>query len=95
MLNMSYMSYSFNNKNKKNKIFTSIVIILLFSIIYYLTVQTYGSEKEKDMFKTYHDSLYFSTITFFTIGFGDIHPTSIFMKYLTMLQSLLAFICIL
>jgi hypothetical protein len=37
------------------------------------------------------DSLYFSAITFLTIGYGDITPISVFPKFLVLLQGAITF----
>ncbi len=40
----------------------------------------------KDIFTHFIDCIYFSGITFLTIGYGDIQPTSIFLKFCTILE---------
>ena len=68
-----------------------LVLIFIFSNIYYITAKKYGSKEDKENFTNYSDSLYYTTITHFTVGFGDISPKSKILKYLTMIQVILAY----
>ena len=68
-----------------------IILIFIFSIIYFIIAKRYGSKEDKENFTHYSDSLYYTTITHFTVGFGDIAPKSKILKYLTMLQVVLAY----
>ncbi|WP_416441680.1 ion channel [Leeuwenhoekiella sp. A16] len=45
-----------------------------------------SSEKGMSDFKIFYEHLYFSTITFSSIGYGDIVPTSVLSKALVMLE---------
>ena len=77
---------------KQNEfLFHHLVIIFIFSNIYYITASRYGTKEDKENFTNYSDSLYYTTITHFTVGFGDITPKSKLLKYITMLQVLLAY----
>ena len=78
-------------KEQNRLLFVHIVTIIIFSIIYYFTAPSKGSKKDKENFKSYESSLYYTTITHFTVGFGDISPESPTLRRLTMLQVLLAF----
>lgn len=78
---------------KQNKLlFSHIITIILFSIIYYYIAPIKGSKKDQENFKNMEDSIYYTTLTHFTIGFGDIAPESQIMRKLTILQVLIAFI---
>jgi uncharacterized membrane protein len=79
-------------KKQNVVLITNVICIIIFSYIYYMIAQTQGSQKDKENFKTLEDSLYYTTITHFTIGFGDISPESKTMRRLTMLQVLIAFL---
>ena len=66
----------------------SIFVILLFSVLFFYSrgiVSNYLSESKI----TYLNSLYFSTVTFTTLGFGDIFPISLFSRVLVMLEALM------
>lgn len=69
----------------------NIVCILLFAIAYYFLARLYGSEEDKQNFNSYEDAVYYTTITHFTIGFGDISPKSQVIRRLTMLQVFTSF----
>ncbi len=76
----------------QNKLFTDhIICILIFAVIYYFAAKKFGSKDEKEEFKGVNDCLYFSCITHFTVGFGDITPRTNIMRFLTILQVLVAF----
>ena len=67
-----------------------LVIIFLFSGVYFAnnTEFNYNGQKTKISFK---DSFYFSTITFATVGYGDITPTGT-NRLITTFQALLGMI---
>tara|TARA_A100001015_G_C14913680_1_gene681486 strand:+ start:967 stop:1224 length:258 start_codon:yes stop_codon:yes gene_type:complete len=65
-----------------------IVIFLIFSVLYH----TLKQEEDKESLKSFEDALYFSVVTHFTVGFGDISPKSSLLRRLSMLQILLAFV---
>ena len=78
---------------KQNKLlFSHIITIILFSIIYYFIAPIKGSKKDQENFQNIEDSIYYTTLTHFTIGFGDIAPESQIMRRLTILQVLIAFV---
>tara|TARA_B110000008_G_scaffold25760_1_gene23169 strand:- start:585 stop:845 length:261 start_codon:yes stop_codon:yes gene_type:complete len=62
--------------------------IIFFAILYYVVVKYVGSEKDKANIKTYEDALYYTIVTQFTVGYGDIVPHSKIMRRITMLQIL-------
>ena len=77
---------------EQNKLFLfHIIAIVIFAIIYYKVAQIKGTKKDKENFANFQDSLYYTTITHFTVGFGDISPESSLMRKLTMAQVLVAF----
>ena len=78
---------------KQNKLlFSHIITIILFSIIYYYIAPIKGSKKDQENFQNMEDSIYYTTLTHFTVGFGDILPESKIMRRLTVVQVLIAFI---
>ena len=72
--------------------FYHILVIVIFSIIYYYVSKLKGTMKDKEKMNTYMNCFYFTTITHFTIGFGDIVPESNVLRILVMSQVLIAFI---
>lgn len=48
----------------------------------------------KSFFEQYFNRLYFSVITGCLLGYGDIYPRTLFMKFFVMIQSLLTIIII-
>ena len=78
---------------KQNKLlFSHIITIILFSIIYYYIAPIKGSKNDQENFKNMEDSIYYTTLTHFTVGFGDILPESKIMRRITVIQVLIAFI---
>lgn len=64
-----------------------IVIFLVFAILYHILKQP----EDEESLQTIEDALYFSIVTHFTVGFGDISPKSKVLRRLSMIQILLAF----
>lgn len=67
------------------------VAIVLFTVIYYYAAKYYGNHKDQENFKDFENSFYYTVITHFTIGFGDITPKSRIMRYTTILHVIIAF----
>lgn len=69
-----------------------LIIIFIYSIIYWKCHNIY--EEDTHMFRVggYLDSLYYTVVTHFSVGYGDIVPKSRFMKIVCISQILLAFI---
>jgi uncharacterized membrane protein len=78
-------------KRQNKLLIIHVLCIILFSYIYFIVAQKQGSKKDKENFQSLEDSLYYTTITHFTIGFGDISPESKIMRRITMVQALIAF----
>ena len=78
---------------KQNQfLLTHLAIIFLFTNLYFF-LAPYSSEKDNTKFsESWERTLYYSVITHFTVGFGDITPESKLFRRLTMCQVLLAFI---
>ena len=72
-------------------IYIHLITIAIFSVIYFYATKKTGTKKDKENFSSYENTVYYTTITHFTVGFGDISPESKTLKRLTMLQILLAF----
>jgi hypothetical protein len=73
------------------KILIHLLVISLFAMGYLYIAKYVGSGKDRRNFDSFETALYYSTITHFTIGFGDVAPDSKEMKRLTMCQALGAF----
>jgi voltage-gated potassium channel len=43
---------------------------------------------EPDTFDTFFDALYWATVSLTTVGYGDIYPTSIMGRIITMISSI-------
>lgn len=65
----------------------NIILILFYSIVYkfisYIDKESFSEEL------TYNNSIYFSAITNFTLGYGDILPKSQLAKFAVVTQSLI------
>jgi len=79
------MIYSFSKFNK-HKLKLHLIIISLFTIIYYYVTKYYGSERDRKEIKTMFDSFYLSATTHSTIGYGDIAPQSSILRMITILH---------
>ena len=71
--------------------FYNVACVLFFACAYYFAAKHKGTAKDKRNFDNYEDALYYTTITHFTIGFGDIAPESPTLRRLTMLQVIASF----
>jgi len=69
----------------------NVTSIFVFSCVYYYFARRYGSDKDRKNFKSYEDTVYYTTITHFTVGLGDIAPESQILRRLTMLQVAISF----
>tara|TARA_B100000073_G_C23732599_1_gene571325 strand:+ start:2337 stop:2609 length:273 start_codon:yes stop_codon:yes gene_type:complete len=80
---------AFFNQNKFLP--THLLVIVAFSLIYMMMAPSHGTDEDKENYSNFADTLYYTTITHFTIGFGDVTPKSKLLRALTMLQVVLAF----
>ncbi len=76
------MIYLFSNFNK-HKFKHHLIIISLFTLIYFYVAKYYGSERDKKEINTMFDSFYLSATTHSTIGYGDIAPQSPILRMIT------------
>lgn len=67
------------------------IFILIFSVIYYYWGGlAFIHDYKEDI--SFIDAFYFSTVTFFTLGFGDIRPITSFTKIMVIVQEFFSFI---
>ena len=85
---------NFRVKNKKF-IFHNILLIFIFSILYKNLALQFGNEIEKNELGTYEKSLYFTCVTHFGVGYGDIVPKTRFLRGFCIIHILLVFLIIL
>jgi len=84
----------FNELMKKNVNFQyHAVVIIVFSILYYaLSKGNLVGDDEDERFQDYGSTLYYTVVTHFTIGYGDISPKSAILRILCCCQIVLAFL---
>ena len=81
-----------NIKNQNKNIFIHLFIIFIFTNLYFLLAPYSDDNDNKEFGESWERNLYFSTMTHFTIGFGDIAPKSKLFRRLTMCHVILAFL---
>lgn len=85
-------TYSPTEKRKKYINFVSFIIgfVVFFSIIYYILSKTENDfHTDGNKFENYIDAIYFSSISTFTIGYGDFSPTKWYTKLVVIIQVIL------
>lgn len=97
MKNPSCVKFKDNERNSFTKLCVAVMIILIMIIVnLYLGVCLVNS-LESNAFSnnpTLFDLLYYTIVTFTTIGFGDIIPLSIPAKFMAVIISITSIICI-
>lgn len=83
---LSYYYWEYGRKPHRI-IYISLGIIILFGFIYWLNSNLISLNTDKVKHFNFGDSFYFSTITFTTLGYGDLSPTG----WLKILSSIEAF----
>ena len=79
-------------KNQNQFIHHHLTLILVFSLIHFFYAPYSDNDEDKKSFETYFQTLYYTIITHFTIGFGDITPKSIELRAATMIHILITFL---
>ena len=69
-----------------------IALIIIFTTVFYLYSPYCGNEEDEKNFNNVFETLYYTTIVHFTIGFGDIVPKSKILRMFTMLHVFLTFL---
>ena len=90
MLHILKLIKNTNRDNIQYYLLTQLIVIFLFSIIYYITNRF--QDEEERLFESYFDCVYFTICTHFTVGYGDISPKTKLHRTLTMIQIITAFI---
>tara|TARA_Y100000992_G_C20937394_1_gene337370 strand:- start:190 stop:465 length:276 start_codon:yes stop_codon:yes gene_type:complete len=86
------MFFSIKTFFNQNKFLPAhLIVIVAFTLIYMMMSPSHGTDEDKENYSNFADSLYYTTITHFTIGFGDVTPKSKLLRALTMLQVVIAF----
>lgn len=92
----SLSNTTFNeNSHIITKIGTTVIIIILFAIIYSFFDHSHwkGIEEHDDVgYKKLFNRLYYSTVSWSTVGFGDISPNSVITRSLFMSQIIILLI---
>ena len=90
MLHILQLIKNSNRENISRYLLIHLLIIIIFSIIYYIT-NKFDSEDEP-LFNGYFDCIYFTIVTHFTVGYGDISPKTKLHRTITMIQIITAFL---
>ena len=69
-----------------------LLLILIFSLFFYFYSPYTNNTEDIENYKEYFQTLYYTTITHFTIGFGDITPKSNPLRMATMIHVFLTFL---
>jgi len=69
-----------------------IILIIIFTIIFNLYSPYSDNEEDKKNFSSFFQTFYFTTVTHFTVGFGDITPKSNVLRSVTMCHMFLTFL---
>jgi hypothetical protein len=86
------MIFSIKTLYNQNKFLPAhLFVIVAFTLLYMMMSPSHGTDEDKENFSNFADSLYYTTITHFTVGFGDVSPKSKLLRALTMIQVVLAF----
>lgn len=73
-------------------IFHNLLLICIFSLVYNYIAKNYGNEIDKKNFDSYENCFYFTIVTQFSVGYGDIVPSSDVMKRFSIIHILLVFL---
>lgn len=90
MLHLLKLIKNTNRENIQYYLLTQLIVIIVFSIIYYITNRIH--KEEERLFERYFDCIYFTIVTHFTVGYGDISPKTKLHRTITMIQIITAFL---
>lgn len=69
-----------------------IILIIIFTIIFNLYSPYCNNDEDKKNFTSFFQTFYFTTVTHFTVGFGDITPKSNVLRSFTICHIFLTFL---
>lgn len=69
-----------------------LLLILVFSLFFYFYSPYTDNTQDIENYKEYFQTLYYTMITHFTIGFGEITPKSKSLRMATMIHVFLTFL---
>lgn len=75
-------------KAKSGELVSSIIVIVTLMIISSAVMYNVESQAQPEVFRTILDSLWWSTATFTTVGYGDIYPVTAIGKLLSAIISI-------
>ena len=75
-----------------NMITIQLLVILAYSYIYWILHKWHNWDENMFADGGYFDALYFTVVTHFSIGYGDITPRTRILKAICMSQIIIAFI---
>ena len=90
MINLFNFIKNLNRKDLSKYLAVQFITIIVFSIIYYVT--NYILKENKKTFVSYLDTIYFTIVTHFSVGYGDITPKNKLHKLLAIIQIITSFI---
>lgn len=76
-------------KEKRNQLFSSIVLILIFLVATSLTMYSVEHEVQPENFKNAFSGLWWSVSTLLTVGYGDIYPITTLGQILAIVMAFL------
>jgi len=74
--------------NALKRVKRELIAVLIFALLYIYTSALIIFQVEPEMFNSFFESLYWATISITTIGYGDISPTTVIGRFVTMVSSL-------
>lgn len=86
--------YRLANKNAYKMLLVQFAVMLMYSGIYWMMHKWHYWDAGMFNDGGYLDALYFTVVTHFTVGYGDIVPRTRLLKVVCMSQILVAFILI-
>ena len=90
---MAKSSNLWNVFKKQNQFFFHhIVLVVFFSLLVYYLPSRFKTKADEENFSNLENCVYYSVMTHFTVGFGDITPQSPVMRALTIIHVLMAFL---
>ena len=69
-----------------------LVLLFVFSLLYYKLSQYSNNLEDIKKFSIFEQCIYFTFVTHFTVGFGDIAPKSNILRRICILQIICAFL---